>query len=362
MEQSRMGRSLVCAWSFLMALSAMGATIHVPGDFPTIQQAIDAANHGDTILVGPGTYIENLVVAEKALTIASEAGNAGTFIVAQDVNEPVVALFATDAGLLTIDGFWLTGGRGGVDMAFGDVVLNDCVIDLNADAPGINIYWSTVSLDNTVVSRNGGSNVLGGGISAHLSTIDVTNCQIDRNRGELGGGAFLSETDAVLTDITFADNEGHDGGGLFLGLTTVTLSNANFAKNVALNNGGAIYSADAFGATLTIQGSGIHGNSAVDGGGVWIGQDAIVEIGQSNFCENTANHIAGNWVDLGDNNFADVCRMGDLNGDGVVDVTDLLLLLAVWGPCPETGECAADLNGDGVVDVSDMLILMANWG
>lgn len=51
---------------------------------------------------------------------------------------------------------------------------------------------------------------------------------------------------------------------------------------------------------------------------------------------------------------------GDLNGDGVVNVSDMLLLLAAWGQCD--GDCPADLNGDGVVDVSDLLILLSNWG
>lgn len=50
---------------------------------------------------------------------------------------------------------------------------------------------------------------------------------------------------------------------------------------------------------------------------------------------------------------------GDLNGDTVVDVSDLLTLLGAWGPCPG---CAADLNGDGVVDVSDLLMLLGAWG
>lgn len=53
---------------------------------------------------------------------------------------------------------------------------------------------------------------------------------------------------------------------------------------------------------------------------------------------------------------------GDLNGDGVVDVSDLLILLATWGPCPRSGDCPADINGDGTVDVSDLLVLLANWG
>ena len=51
--------------------------------------------------------------------------------------------------------------------------------------------------------------------------------------------------------------------------------------------------------------------------------------------------------------------LGDVNGDGTVDVLDLLTLLGDWGPCPS---CASDLNGDGTVNVLDLLDLLANWG
>ncbi|MBM44541.1 MAG: hypothetical protein CMJ36_05980 [Phycisphaerae bacterium] len=52
--------------------------------------------------------------------------------------------------------------------------------------------------------------------------------------------------------------------------------------------------------------------------------------------------------------------LGDLNGDSLVDVLDLLVVIAEWGSCP--GECgAADLNGDGVVDVLDLLIILQEW-
>jgi len=50
----------------------------------------------------------------------------------------------------------------------------------------------------------------------------------------------------------------------------------------------------------------------------------------------------------------------DINGDGATNVTDLLALLAAWGPCP--GGCAADINGDETVNVTDLLALLAAWG
>ncbi|NNF41933.1 MAG: DUF1028 domain-containing protein [Phycisphaerales bacterium] len=53
----------------------------------------------------------------------------------------------------------------------------------------------------------------------------------------------------------------------------------------------------------------------------------------------------------------------DLDDDGDVDFTDLLTLLAAWGPCPPPPDaCAADLDGDGLVGFVDLLTLLAAWG
>lgn len=54
----------------------------------------------------------------------------------------------------------------------------------------------------------------------------------------------------------------------------------------------------------------------------------------------------------------DAC-LGDLTGDGEVDVLDLLALLDGWGPCPS---CPEDLTGDGLVNVFDLLALLDSWG
>jgi choice-of-anchor B domain-containing protein len=53
---------------------------------------------------------------------------------------------------------------------------------------------------------------------------------------------------------------------------------------------------------------------------------------------------------------------GDLNGDGVVDGADLLILLAAWGPCKDPEGCPADFDGNGIVDGADLLFLLSNWG
>lgn len=52
----------------------------------------------------------------------------------------------------------------------------------------------------------------------------------------------------------------------------------------------------------------------------------------------------------------------DLNGDGTVNTSDLLILLGSWGPCPDQPNlCAPDLDGDGEVDVNDLAILLNSW-
>jgi hypothetical protein len=60
-----------------------------------------------------------------------------------------------------------------------------------------------------------------------------------------------------------------------------------------------------------------------------------------------------------------ICRsdFAPMGGDGAVNVTDLLALLAAWGPCP-AGHPAdfAPAGGDGQVNVTDLLALLAAWG
>ena len=67
--------TVLCCFSLILAVAfaqvAAADTYYVPDDFATIQSAFDAAANGDTILVRPGTYVENLRLREKAITLKS---------------------------------------------------------------------------------------------------------------------------------------------------------------------------------------------------------------------------------------------------------------------------------------------------
>ncbi len=51
---------------------------------------------------------------------------------------------------------------------------------------------------------------------------------------------------------------------------------------------------------------------------------------------------------------------GDEDGDGIVDVLDLLAVISAWGACDK--DCSADFDSNGTVDVIDLLIVIQYWG
>jgi hypothetical protein len=49
---------------------------------------------------------------------------------------------------------------------------------------------------------------------------------------------------------------------------------------------------------------------------------------------------------------------GDINGNGAVDIDDLLVVINAWGLRDEEG----DINSSGEVDIDDLLIIVQGWG
>lgn len=91
-------------------------TIHVPADAPTIQAAINMAKNGDTVLVAPGTYHENIDFDGKSITVTSGAtsysGAASTIIDASTYG-PVVVFNDGETSSARLNGFTIEGGHNG---------------------------------------------------------------------------------------------------------------------------------------------------------------------------------------------------------------------------------------------------------
>jgi hypothetical protein len=68
--------------------------------------------------------------------------------------------------------------------------------------------------------------------------------------------------------------------------------------------------------------------------------------------------IKGVAVDMGSLEYFAASCLGDLNGDAVVNVVDILEIISEWG----STNSPADINTDGIVDVADLLIVVGNWG
>ncbi|QNI37718.1 right-handed parallel beta-helix repeat-containing protein [Edaphobacter albus] len=133
------------------------STIHVPADQPTIQAAIDAAQNGDTVLVAPGTYYENLQIQNKSITVRSDKGAAQT-IVDGGKNNVVANINAGIGFNITLDGFTIQNGatslspsNGGV-VAYGFATIQNNIIRANWGY-GITVQGGSVNiLNNHIVT------------------------------------------------------------------------------------------------------------------------------------------------------------------------------------------------------------------
>ena len=89
--------------------------------------------------------------------------------------------------------------------------------------------------------------------------------------------------------------------------------------------------------------------------GIWVHNGYLITGGRIDHRDGTMS----NW-----RRFGPVCSPADINGDGQVNVNDLLAVINGWGACGIT--CPADIapppSGDGQVNVIDLLMVINNWG
>jgi len=132
--------------------------IRVPQDYPLIQEAIDAANPGDTIYVASGTYYESLVI-DKTLTLIGV--DKSTTVIDGNKTDTVVTI---EANNVTLIGFTIQNGSGeGILISgFNQTTISDNAIILNG-FDGICLENSTDNtIKNNIISNNALKIELGG--------------------------------------------------------------------------------------------------------------------------------------------------------------------------------------------------------
>ncbi len=114
-------RLLLALFAAACPLPALHAqrTIHVPADAPSIQAGIDTAATGDTVLVAPGTYLENIDFKGKAITVTSSDGPATTILDGQ-AKRATVAFRSQEDYRSILSGFTVQNGGQNADADAGD--------------------------------------------------------------------------------------------------------------------------------------------------------------------------------------------------------------------------------------------------
>ncbi|MHC4941956.1 MAG: right-handed parallel beta-helix repeat-containing protein [Planctomycetota bacterium] len=251
-----------------LSLAGFGATLEVPAQYPTIQAAIDAAEDGDTVLVSPGTYVENIDFIGKAIIVTSSDGPWSTVIDGSQARR--VAVFLNDEGQDSVlKGFLINNGLG-----------------------GIQCKYASPTLTCNVIAKNGhGGTGHGAGIYCEHASPDIGHNLITGNKTfSYGGGiACQYDSDASIHDNIITNNHaGYYGGGININLCSPSVINNVISDNfIDEREGGGIYCIHS---ESVIMDNTITGNLADVGGGIHCGFNS------SPFIAN--NIIAGNQVDL----------------------------------------------------------------
>ena len=243
----------VPAFADTLWVSAGGVT-----PFTDIQDAIDASEDGDEILVFPGTY-GPIVVDDRDLVIRSTGGPTLTFIDGTGVSAPA-ALFTNDVPSTTLlHGFTITGGSGApddtllVDVGGGVFVTRDSSPRISGNVitgntadhgAGVAATGGEPHIYGNVITGNTASSGAGGVLLADPSgTGFVSTFTCNDVRGNVGttvGGLFVSGPATIRNNVLHG-NEGDRGGAWLVASASGEFSNNTITTNVAaVGNAGGV--------------------------------------------------------------------------------------------------------------------------
>ncbi len=197
---------------------AKTATFYVPDDYTQIQQALDSASSGDTIIVRSGIYFETIDFRGKAVVLQSESGPQSTTINGDSSGSVFLFMNGEDSGSV-VDGFKVTGGTGILYQsetaggAFFCQTSSPCIrnniIVGNAAQNGSAVACvesAAPSIENNQVNNNIGSGT--SVLYADQSSPVITGNEIRFNNGS---GIILSNSDNVVITSNDVSQNLHSG-------------------------------------------------------------------------------------------------------------------------------------------------------
>ena len=282
----------------------VGEILCVPSqDFDTIQEAIDAADNYDIVLVADGNYTgegnRNLDFRGKPITVCSENGPNNCIIDCQNSGGGFYFQSGEKENSI-VNGFTITNAKKyycGICCKDSSPTIKNCTIRDNMDFGILCKGPSYPAIANCTISDNGGcgisycsrcyegmlsatiinctvSNNSGGGISTGCcrGTLTITDSTITNNssNGDDGYGGGIASSFCCLTIknsiITDNSTEGYGGGGIYCDYGDLTITNSTISDNSARRGGGGgIF---CWGKSLEIIACNISGNSARCCGGI----------------------------------------------------------------------------------------------
>jgi hypothetical protein len=235
----------------LNTFSAYSTIVYIPVNYPTIQQGINASSDGDTVLVFPGTYIENIhsngynVVLGSFFLTTGDTSYISITIIDGD-SATVVSFYGGVDSTTILAGFTITNGSGYYGGIFCSMsspqIRNNLITGNSAFATG-GIHCNTANpiikdnkiINNISISINGA-----GGICCNSSSPVIDNNIIINNTAFVGGGIICYNSNAIISNNIIVGNSSLYGGGIHISNSFPILTNNAVSGNFADNYGGGV--------------------------------------------------------------------------------------------------------------------------
>ncbi|MBC8478330.1 T9SS type A sorting domain-containing protein [bacterium] len=333
------------------------AVHHVPEQYNTIQTAIDASLTGDTVLVAPGNYGENINFNGRLITVGSHFLTTGdsSFVLQTSIDGnqdgSTVAFNHQEDSTALLTGFTITNGSalrgGGIYCLVSGPTLRRLILSGNQAESGGGIACLSASprleqvvIQNNIATEGGGGFYLTGPISAPLFAEVI----LRGNQALNGGGLQIHNSSPNLAGLIVQENSADQGGGIHCYLAQTQLQLSQVIGNSAAAGAG-IY---CLGSELTLDHLTIADNEALWGGGI-----SFDDISSANILNTILrNNYLSEIVDPGGNCSISWSSVfggwpGENNQDGnplFCDPANALFTLAQNSPCLGAGQNGSDIG------------------